>query len=165
MIDEDDDDREVELISAANPPSIYGYGHRPYYERVATVLEGRAEPDDALEAVARPGGEGAAVHLDLAELPALPLRVHPERDGGAGGQAGGEELERRRRRVAPAGGGRLVGGHPVGAHRALHLVLPLAAGVDAGGQGAFGGGGHLERSSVGGRGGVGSRWSRWVTAA
>ena len=39
----DDDDREVEaLMSAADPVSVYGSGHLPYYHNVVEVLRGRA---------------------------------------------------------------------------------------------------------------------------
>ena len=41
----DDDDREVEALRAApDPLSIYGSGHRPYYENVARTLRGEAPP-------------------------------------------------------------------------------------------------------------------------
>ena len=39
----DDDDREVEALRVSpNPLSVYGSGHRPYYENVARVLRGEA---------------------------------------------------------------------------------------------------------------------------
>ena len=39
----DDDDREVEaLMAAADPVSVYGSGHLPYYHNVVEVLRGRA---------------------------------------------------------------------------------------------------------------------------
>jgi len=39
----DDIDREAELLRAApNPLSVYGSGHRPYYENVVSVLHGEA---------------------------------------------------------------------------------------------------------------------------
>jgi UDP-N-acetyl-2-amino-2-deoxyglucuronate dehydrogenase len=41
----DDDDREAEAQrTAPDPLSVYGSGHRPYYENVAKVLEGEAAP-------------------------------------------------------------------------------------------------------------------------
>lgn len=41
----DDDDRQVEALRAApNPLSVYGSGHRPYYENVVKVLKGEAAP-------------------------------------------------------------------------------------------------------------------------
>jgi UDP-N-acetyl-2-amino-2-deoxyglucuronate dehydrogenase len=42
--DYDDDDKLVEA-SQQNPPSVYGFGHKPYYENVVKVLRGEAEPD------------------------------------------------------------------------------------------------------------------------
>jgi UDP-N-acetyl-2-amino-2-deoxyglucuronate dehydrogenase len=42
----DDIDREAELLRAApNPLSVYGSGHRPYYENVVAVLRGEAAPE------------------------------------------------------------------------------------------------------------------------
>ena len=39
----DDDDREIEALKLApNPQSIYGSGHRPYYENVTLALRGAA---------------------------------------------------------------------------------------------------------------------------
>jgi UDP-N-acetyl-2-amino-2-deoxyglucuronate dehydrogenase len=41
----DDDDREVEALrDMPNPLSVYGSGHRPYYENVVRVLRGEAAP-------------------------------------------------------------------------------------------------------------------------
>jgi UDP-N-acetyl-2-amino-2-deoxyglucuronate dehydrogenase len=41
----DDIDREAEALKAApNPLSVYGSGHRPYYENVVKVLRGEAAP-------------------------------------------------------------------------------------------------------------------------
>lgn len=42
--DYDDDDR---LVDSANttPPSVYGFGHEPYYRNVLRVLRGEAAPD------------------------------------------------------------------------------------------------------------------------
>lgn len=42
--DYDDDDKLVELSNTA-PPSVYGFGHQPYYENVLRVMQGRAAPD------------------------------------------------------------------------------------------------------------------------
>ena len=28
-----------------NPPSVYGFGHEPYYQNVIKVLRGEAEPE------------------------------------------------------------------------------------------------------------------------
>jgi UDP-N-acetyl-2-amino-2-deoxyglucuronate dehydrogenase len=42
--DYDDDDKLVEA-AAQNPPTVYGFGHKPYYENVVKVLRGEAEPD------------------------------------------------------------------------------------------------------------------------
>jgi UDP-N-acetyl-2-amino-2-deoxyglucuronate dehydrogenase len=43
--DSDDDDREAEALRLApNPLSVYGSGHRPYYENVLQVLRGEAVP-------------------------------------------------------------------------------------------------------------------------
>ena len=36
-------DQEVEQVNT-NPPSVYGFGHLPYYRHVLDVLDGRAEP-------------------------------------------------------------------------------------------------------------------------
>jgi UDP-N-acetyl-2-amino-2-deoxyglucuronate dehydrogenase len=42
----DDDDREIEALKQMpNPLSVYGSGHRPYYENVMRVLRGDAAPD------------------------------------------------------------------------------------------------------------------------
>ncbi len=42
----DDIDREAELLRAApNPLSVYGSGHRPYYDNVVAVLRGEAAAD------------------------------------------------------------------------------------------------------------------------
>jgi UDP-N-acetyl-2-amino-2-deoxyglucuronate dehydrogenase len=41
----DDDDREIETLRlAADPLSVYGSGHRPYYENVVKVMRGDEEP-------------------------------------------------------------------------------------------------------------------------
>ncbi len=41
----DDDDREAEALKAApNPLSVYGSGHRPYYDNVVRVLLGEESP-------------------------------------------------------------------------------------------------------------------------
>jgi len=42
--DYDDDDKLVE-VSQQNPPTVYGFGHKPYYENVVKVLRGEAEPE------------------------------------------------------------------------------------------------------------------------
>ncbi|NOZ00841.1 MAG: Gfo/Idh/MocA family oxidoreductase [Deltaproteobacteria bacterium] len=38
-----DEDREV-LDTAYNPPTVYGHGHKGYYENVIDVLQGKAQP-------------------------------------------------------------------------------------------------------------------------
>lgn len=40
----DDDDRLVESANTS-PPSVYGFGHEPYYRNVLKVLRGEAAPD------------------------------------------------------------------------------------------------------------------------
>jgi UDP-N-acetyl-2-amino-2-deoxyglucuronate dehydrogenase len=41
----DDDDREAEALrNAADPLSVYGSGHRPYYDNVVRVLRGEQKP-------------------------------------------------------------------------------------------------------------------------
>ncbi len=40
----DDDDKLVEAANS-NPPSVYGFGHEPYYRNVVRVLQGQAVPD------------------------------------------------------------------------------------------------------------------------
>ena len=41
----DDDDREAEILRGApNPLSVYGGGHRPFYDNVVRVLKGEAVP-------------------------------------------------------------------------------------------------------------------------
>lgn len=42
--DEDPDDAEVERVNT-DPPSVYGFGHVPYYRNVLKVLRGEAVPD------------------------------------------------------------------------------------------------------------------------
>lgn len=42
--DYDDDDKLVEAANT-NPPSVYGFGHEPYYRNVLRVLRGQAVPD------------------------------------------------------------------------------------------------------------------------
>lgn len=42
--DEDPDDAEVERVNT-DPPSVYGFGHEPYYRNVVKVLRGEAVPD------------------------------------------------------------------------------------------------------------------------
>lgn len=40
----DDDDEMLEEASTA-PPTVYGFGHEPYYRNVVSVLNGEAEPE------------------------------------------------------------------------------------------------------------------------
>ena len=40
----DDDDKLVETAATA-PPSVYGFGHVPYYQNVVTALQGRGKAD------------------------------------------------------------------------------------------------------------------------
>ena len=42
--DYDDDDKLVEAANT-NPPSVYGFGHEPWYRNVLKVLRGQAVPD------------------------------------------------------------------------------------------------------------------------
>lgn len=42
--DEDPDDAEVERVNT-DPPSVYGFGHEPYYRNVLRVIRGEAVPD------------------------------------------------------------------------------------------------------------------------
>ena len=42
--DYDDDDKLVEAANTS-PPSVYGFGHEPYYRNVLKVLRGEAAPD------------------------------------------------------------------------------------------------------------------------
>lgn len=42
--DYDDDDKLVDAANT-NPPSVYGFGHEPYYRNVLKVLRGTAVPD------------------------------------------------------------------------------------------------------------------------
>ncbi|HEY3355901.1 MAG TPA: Gfo/Idh/MocA family oxidoreductase, partial [Polyangia bacterium] len=42
--DYDDDDKLVEAAQQS-PPTVYGFGHEPYYQNVVKVLRGEAEPD------------------------------------------------------------------------------------------------------------------------
>jgi len=42
--DYDDDDKLVDAANT-NPPSVYGFGHEPYYRNVLKVLRGEASPD------------------------------------------------------------------------------------------------------------------------
>jgi len=41
--DTDEDDRRV-VIANTEPPTVYGFGHEPYYRNVLAVLRGEAEP-------------------------------------------------------------------------------------------------------------------------
>ncbi len=54
--DYDDDDKLVEAANT-NPPSVYGFGHEPYYRNVLKVLRG--------EAVADTDGRGGRKSLEL----------------------------------------------------------------------------------------------------
>jgi UDP-N-acetyl-2-amino-2-deoxyglucuronate dehydrogenase len=54
--DYDDDDKLVEAANS-NPPSVYGFGHEPYYRNVLKVLRG--------EAVADTDGRGGRKSLEL----------------------------------------------------------------------------------------------------
>jgi len=74
----DDIDREAELLRAApNPLSVYGSGHRPYYENVVAVLRGEA----AAETDGREGRKSLELILAIYESArseheiALPLRT------------------------------------------------------------------------------------------
>jgi UDP-N-acetyl-2-amino-2-deoxyglucuronate dehydrogenase len=74
----DDIDREAELLRAApNPLSVYGSGHRPYYENVVAVLRGEA----AAETDGREGRKSLELILWIYESArsereiALPLRA------------------------------------------------------------------------------------------
>jgi UDP-N-acetyl-2-amino-2-deoxyglucuronate dehydrogenase len=74
----DDIDREAELLRAApNPLSVYGSGHRPYYENVVAVLRGEA----AAETDGREGRKSLELILGIYESArsereiALPLRA------------------------------------------------------------------------------------------
>ncbi len=42
--DQDPDDAEVERVNT-DPPSVYGFGHEPYYRNVLKVIRGEAVPD------------------------------------------------------------------------------------------------------------------------
>lgn len=42
--DADSDDAEVERVNT-DPPSVYGFGHEPYYRNVLRVIRGEAVPD------------------------------------------------------------------------------------------------------------------------
>lgn len=42
--DSDPDDAEVERVNT-DPPSVYGFGHEPYYRNVLRVIRGEAVPD------------------------------------------------------------------------------------------------------------------------
>lgn len=73
----DDDDREAAALRAApNPLSVYGSGHRPYYENVVRVLRGEAVP----ETDGREGRKSLELILGIYEAArtgrdvALPLR-------------------------------------------------------------------------------------------
>ena len=80
----DDDDREAELLrQAPNPLSVYGSGHRPYYDNVVRVLKGEAAPGTD----GREGRKSLELILGIYEAArtgrevALPLRTF-SREGG-----------------------------------------------------------------------------------
>src|SRR5690242_10362111 len=84
----DDIDREAELLRAApNPLSVYGSGHRPYYENVVAVLRGEAAP----ETDGREGRKSLELILGIYESArsgreiALPLRAFPPETESGGG--------------------------------------------------------------------------------
>lgn len=88
-----DIDREAELLRGApNPLSVYGSGHRPYYENVARVLRGEGAPDTD----GREGRKSLELILAIYESAraereiALPLRgFPPDHEQGVGASGGG----------------------------------------------------------------------------
>ena len=79
-----DDDRAVEALRASpDPLSVYGSGHRPYYENVVRVLAGRAEPGTD----GREGRKSLELVLGIYESArtgrevALPLRAFSAKEG------------------------------------------------------------------------------------
>ncbi|HEY9515940.1 MAG TPA: Gfo/Idh/MocA family oxidoreductase [Gemmatimonadaceae bacterium] len=87
----DDIDREAELLKAApNPLSVYGSGHRPYYENVVRVLRG----EGAADTNGREGRKSLELILAIYESArsecqiALPLRTF-SRDQAATGATSG----------------------------------------------------------------------------
>jgi UDP-N-acetyl-2-amino-2-deoxyglucuronate dehydrogenase len=86
----DDLDREAELLKGApNPLSVYGSGHRPYYENVVRVLNGEAAP----QTDGREGRKSLELILGIYESAraereiTLPLRTFA-RDGVIGSESG-----------------------------------------------------------------------------
>ncbi len=87
-----DIDREAELLRGApNPLSVYGSGHKPYYENVVRVLRGEAAPDTD----GREGRKSLELILGIYESAraereiALPLRAFPpETESGGGSRRG-----------------------------------------------------------------------------
>jgi len=87
-----DIDREAELLRGApNPLSVYGSGHKPYYENVVRVLRGEAAP----ETDGREGRKSLELILGIYESAraereiALPLRAFPpETESGGGSRRG-----------------------------------------------------------------------------
>lgn len=84
----DDIDREAELLKAApNPLSVYGSGHRPYYENVIKVLRGEAAP----QTDGREGRKSLELILGIYESArsecqiALPLRTFSREKGAVSG--------------------------------------------------------------------------------
>lgn len=83
-----DIDREAELLRGApNPLSVYGSGHKPYYENVVRVLRGEAAP----ETDGREGRKSLELILGIYESAraereiALPLRAFPPETESGGG--------------------------------------------------------------------------------
>ena len=87
-----DIDREAELLRGApNPLSVYGSGHKPYYENVVRVLRGEAAP----ETDGREGRKSLELILGIYESAraereiAVPLRAFPpETESGGGSRRG-----------------------------------------------------------------------------
>jgi len=84
-----DIDREAELLRGApNPLSVYGSGHRPYYENVVKVLRREAAPDTD----GREGRKSLELILGIYESAraereiALPLRAFPPETESGGGR-------------------------------------------------------------------------------
>lgn len=83
-----DIDREAELLRGApNPLSVYGSGHKPYYDNVVRVLRGEAAP----ETDGREGRKSLELILGIYESAraereiALPLRAFPPETESGGG--------------------------------------------------------------------------------
>jgi UDP-N-acetyl-2-amino-2-deoxyglucuronate dehydrogenase len=84
-----DIDREAELLRGApNPLSVYGSGHKPYYENVVNVLRGDSAPDTD----GREGRKSLELILGIYESAraereiALPLRAFPPDHETSGGR-------------------------------------------------------------------------------